>query len=212
MPGSGSKLHYFQALGSSPQAPRTSLIMELHRISPAATKSQHNIVTTIDQALVDQKAQDARASQRQREIHVLHTGDEDTLQRMLNAFQPSSYVAPHRHISVPKAEAVVVLQGSLGFVYFDEDGSYQEENFFLIDPKKGIHGIDYRAKVWHTFFALEPDTVVFEVKPGPYDAATDKEFASWAPKEGEEKALPYLIKLEDHFRQHFQLPTRIWNE
>ena len=181
--------------------------MDLHRISPAATLSQHTFATKIDQALVEQKAQDARNSDRQRDIHVLHTGDEDTLQRMLNALQPGTYVTPHRHVAVPKAEAVVVLQGSLGFVRFEEDGSYHEENFVLIDPKQGVFGVDYRAGVWHSFMALEPDTVVFEVKPGPYDAATDKEFAPWAPAEGDAEAADYLQKLESHFRQYWKLPA-----
>ena len=179
--------------------------MNLHRISPAATLSQHQFVTQIDQALVDQKAQDARNSDRQRDIHVLHTGDEDTLQRMLNALQPGTYVTPHRHVAVPKAEAVVVLRGSLGFVRFEDDGSYDEANFVHIDPKRGVFGVDYRAGVWHTFIALEPDTVVFEVKPGPYDAATDKEFAPWAPAEGEAEAADFLATLERRFRQHFGL-------
>ena len=53
-----------------------------------------------------------------------------------------------------------------------------------------------------------PDTVIFEVKPGPYDAATDKEFAPWAPPEGDPRAHAYLIQLEDQFRQHFSLPER----
>ena len=181
--------------------------MNLHRISPAATLSQHTFATTIDQALIDQKAHDAQASARQRDIHVLHTGDEDTLQRMLNAMQPGTYITPHRHVAVPKAEAVVVLQGSLGFVRFEEDGSYDEQNFVYINPKQGVFGVDYRAGVWHTFIALEPDTVVFEVKPGPYDAATDKEFAPWAPAEGDAATTEYLATLEDRFRQHFQLTS-----
>ncbi len=181
---------------------------KLHHISPAATLSQHQHTAIIDQALIDQKAQDARDSDRQRNIHVLHTGDEDILQRMLNAFQPGTYVAPHRHVAVPKAEAVLAIQGSLGFVRFADDGTYQPEDFVYINPKKGVFGVDYRAGVWHTFIALEPDTVVLEVKPGPYDAATDKEFASWAPNEGEAGTTEYLAKLEDHFRAHFELPTR----
>ena len=179
--------------------------MKLNRISPAATLSQHTVATTIDQSLVEQKAQDAQASGRQRDIHVLHTGNEDTLQRMLNAMQPGTYITPHRHVSVPKAEAVVVLQGSLGFVHFEDDGSYDEQHFVHINPKEGIFGVDYRAGVWHTFIALEPDTVVFEVKPGPYDAATDKEFAPWAPAEGDAEAVDYLSALETHFRQFFHL-------
>ena len=179
--------------------------MNLHRISPAATRSQHTVATTIDQSLIEQKAQDAQASNRQRDIHVLHTGDEDTLQRMLNAIQPGTYITPHRHVAVPKAEAVVVLQGSLGFVRFKDDGSYSEPDFVHINPKHGVFGVDYRAGVWHTFIALEPDTVVFEVKPGPYDAATDKEFAPWAPAEGDSEASDYLRTLENRFRQHFHL-------
>jgi cupin fold WbuC family metalloprotein len=179
--------------------------MNLHRISSAATISQHEVATPITQALINQKAQDARASNRQRDIHVLHTGDEDTLQRMLNALQPGTYVTPHRHVAVLKAEAVVVLQGSLGFVRFNDDGTYDAQDFVYINPRQGTFGVDYRAGVWHTFIALEPDTVVFEVKPGPYDAVTDKEFALWAPAEGDQAAADYLRRLEMHFRQHFRL-------
>ena len=179
--------------------------MHLHRISPAATLSQHRVVTAIDQALIDQKAQDARESLRQRDIHVLHTGDEDTLQRMLNAMQPGTYVTPHRHLTIPKAEGLLVLQGSLGFVRFEDDGRYDEQNFIHVDPRRGVFGVDYRAGVWHTFVVLEPDTVVFEVKPGPYDAATDKEFAPWAPAEGDAAATDYLRTLERRFRKHFSL-------
>ncbi len=179
--------------------------MNLHRISSVATLSQHQVATPINQELIDQKAADARRSERQREIHVLHTGDEDTLHRMLNALQPSTYVTPHRHWATPKAEAVVVLQGSLGFVRFDDHGNYQETDFVYIDPSMGTYGVDYRAGVWHTFIALEPDTVVFEVKPGPYDAATDKEFAPWAPAEGSAEAADYLATLEKRFRDYFQL-------
>ncbi len=182
--------------------------MNLHRISPFATLSQHEVATAIDQVLIDQKAQDARDSARQRDIHVLHTGDEDTLQRMLNAMQPGTYITPHRHVATPKAESVLVLQGSLGFVRFEEDGSYEAQNFVHVDPKRGVFGVDYRAGVWHTFIVLEPDTVVFEVKPGPYDAATDKEFAPWAPTEAEAEAPGYLQALESRFRHHFGLDPR----
>lgn len=183
---------------------------QLHRISSAATLSQHTHTAIIDQALINQKAKDARDSDRKRNIHVLHTGDQDTLQRMLNAFQPGTYVAPHRHVAVPKAEAVLVIQGSLGFIRFADDGTYQAEDFVYMNPQDGVFGVDYRAGVWHTFIALEPDTVVLEVKPGPYDATTDKEFASWAPQEGEKGTVEYLAKLEDLFREHFSLPVRTW--
>jgi hypothetical protein len=43
--------------------------------------------------------------------------------------------------------------------------------------------------------ALSETAVCFEVKAGPYDAATDKEFAPWAPREGDPSAPEYLAKL-----------------
>jgi hypothetical protein len=61
--------------------------------------------------------------------------------------------------------------------------------------------VDCREGVWHTFFALEPDTVVFEVKAGPHDAATDKEAAPWAPDENSPDAAAYLQHLRKLFSE-----------
>ncbi|MHC5004496.1 MAG: WbuC family cupin fold metalloprotein [Planctomycetota bacterium] len=182
----------------------------MRRISPAATRSEHRRVLSLDLDLVRTKAKHARRSDRQRDIHVLHDGDEDTLQRMLNALQPGSYVAPHRHLSTPKAEALVLLQGSLAFVAFREDGTVDERLCAHLAPSTEILALDCRPGVWHTIFALEPDTVVFEVKPGPYDAGADKEFADWAPPEGAPGDKRYLADLEDAFRQRHGLPPREW--
>ncbi len=183
---------------------------EIERISPLATRSKQGLVVTIDAALVRRKAADARDNPRRREIHVLHSGDEDPLQRMLNALQPGSFVTPHRHLMPPKAESLVLLQGSVGFVVFDDQGRPREDAFTLLSRESGVLGIDCRPGVWHTFFALEEDTVVFEVKPGPYVAQRDKEFPSWAPREADDRARSYLAALEDRFRAVRGLEPRRW--
>ena len=184
--------------------------MDVERISPAATRANHEVATPITRELIAAKAAHARASERQRGIHIFHEGGSDTLQRMLNALQPGTYVQPHRHITPPKAESIVLLQGSIGFVPFHDDGSIDRDHWHLIDEASGCIGVDYRAGVWHTFFALAADTVLFEVKPGPYDAATDKEFAAWAPAEGGVGALEYLAEVEDTFRQAHGMGGRSW--
>jgi len=184
--------------------------MDIERISPAATRATHQVAALITSELIAAKAQHARESDRRRDIHIFHSGNGDTLQRMLNALQPGTYVQPHRHITPPKAESIVVLQGAIGFVSFNDDGAVDRENWHLIDPGRGAIGLDYRAGIWHTFFAVAPDTVLFEVKPGPYDADTDKEFATWAPAEGDDDALVYLADIEDDFREHFNLQPRAW--
>jgi len=183
---------------------------DIVRISKAATRSSHERLVAIDHELVRAKAEHSRDNPRRREIHNFHAHDDATLQRMLNAVQPGSYVTPHRHQQVPKAEAFIVLQGGVGFVVFHDEGRPDEAAFVHVARSAGVIGVDCRAGVWHTFFALEPDTVVFEVKPGPYDARVDKEFAPWAPVEGDPRSFLYLAALEDRFRAALDLPRLAW--
>jgi cupin fold WbuC family metalloprotein len=131
---------------------------------------------------------------------------------MLNAIQPGSYITPHRHHDPPKSESIIVLQGVLACVSFENDGTSLESNFTLLDSRRGIYGVDIRPSVWHTIFALEPDTVVFEAKSGPYGLCSDKGFAPWAPPEGSPDAVRYLVELEDRFRSVWKLPPRSWGD
>ena len=116
---------------------------------------------------------------------------------MLNAVQPGTYIQPHRHISPPKAESIVVLRGSIGFVIFEDDGRVREH--FVASTGSDPFGIDLQPGVYHTFVALQQDTVLFEVKPGPYDGQTNKDFALWAPIEGSEEARDFLQELTGSF-------------
>jgi hypothetical protein len=42
---------------------------------------------------------------------------------------------------------------------------------------------------FHTLVALEPDTVMFELKQGPYSPTADKDFLTRFPAEGEPAAV-----------------------
>jgi len=152
--------------------------------------------------IIEAKSRDARQNFRKREILALQRGNEDSLQRMVNAIEPGSYVRPHRHHAPPKAESVVLLAGSIGFVAFHEDGTLNYEACVLLHRSRGAVALDCRESVWHTFFALEPNTVVFESKSGPFDPHTDKEFASWAPAEGSTDASVYLERLVSDFKKN----------
>jgi hypothetical protein len=61
--------------------------------------------------------------------------------------------------------------------------------------RNGLLGIDLAPGVWHTLCCVSPTAICYEVKAGPYDAATDKEFAPWAPREGQPEAAQYLEEL-----------------
>jgi cupin fold WbuC family metalloprotein len=183
---------------------------EIVRISPFATKSTHERWTVIDQALIEQKSEDAKKNLRKREIHNLHSSDQDALHRMLNSIQPGSYLRPHRHLDPPKDEAFVLLKGSAGFVIFDDEQGSRKKEFALLDYERGTYGIDIRAGVWHTLFSLEPDTVLYEIKPGPFTPLTDKDYAPWSPRDNSPEAAAFLGELEDEFRRHWDLTPRSW--
>jgi hypothetical protein len=45
--------------------------------------------------------------------------------------------------------------------------------------------------------AHAPDTVIFEIKKGPYNPETDKEFASWSPEEDSADVKKFLARLNE---------------
>ena len=150
------------------------------------------VVQLIDSDLLDATLARARSSPRGRQNHNLHPSLADNLHRFINAWTRGSYAAPHRHLAVPKAESFVVLRGELALFIFDDAGKVIEAHVL---GRNGVVGADVAPGVWHTATALTETAICFEVKPGPYDAATDKEFAPWAPREGDVAAAAYLAGL-----------------
>ena len=160
---------------------------------PRALQSPKDQVTVIDDSLLERVVEASRMSPRGRIILPFHKSDDDHCHRMLNALQPGSYIRPHRHRSPPKAETILVLKGSICFVIFDSAGRI--DNHFTLAAGSLRIGIDIEPILYHTLFALENDTVVFEVKEGPFSPVTAGDFAEWAPPEGYSTAATYLEKL-----------------
>ena len=130
----------------------------------------------------------ARKSPRLRINHNFHASMEDNPHRFLNVLVKGTYIAPHRHLNPAKPEAFLVLEGEAAFFIFDDEGRVVRSEVVGRDPV----GIDLPAGVWHTLAPVTDYAVCYEVKPGPYQAATDKDFAAWAPREGEAGAATYL--------------------
>lgn len=154
-------------------------------------------LVVLSRARVDEAIAHARTSPRRRVIAPFHRSESELLHRMLNAVQPDSYIRPHRHLDPPKAEAWVVLRGALCFFAFNDDGAVREH--ILLRAGGPDFGVDLVPGVYHSFIALEPDTVIYEVKSGPYQAASDKSFAPWAPAEGTPEAAAYLQQLRTRY-------------
>ena len=156
----------------------------------------HQIQVITDE-LIESILTEARRSPRRRMNYNFHADPQDNPHRFLNVLIEGTYVAPHRHTTPPKPESFVVLRGMLGVLCFADDGKitgrYVVSNEAAAPPPAFnncpiVHGIDLPPGVWHTILALSPYVVCFEVKPGPWDPTADKEFADWAPREGQPEA------------------------
>ena len=144
----------------------------------------------INTDLLDQISNQAKNNKRKRMNFNFHKNMEENLHRMLNAIEPGSYIQPHKHENPDKSEAFIVLRGKFLSVTFDDEGNIT--NHLILSQESGNFGVDIKAGIWHTIISLESGSVLYEVKDGPYNKSTDKNFAKWAPEEGNPEAKQYL--------------------
>ena len=135
----------------------------------------------------------ANSSPRRRMNYNFHRQLDDPLQRMLNCLEPDTYIQPHKHEHPDKCEAFILLKGKALVVEFDNDGHIRSHA--LLETGTGTYGVEIAPRIFHCIIALEPGTVIYEVKNGPYSPIDDKNFASWAPKEGEDGCRMYMENL-----------------
>ena len=93
---------------------------------------------------------------------------------------------PHRHRrngSGTGFECFLVLQGAIGLVLFNSEGDIQK--LLHLSAKGPTHGIEVAEDQFHTLVA---DSVIFELKQGPYQPAQDKDFLDGFPQEGTAEA------------------------
>lgn len=140
----------------------------------------------------------AAANPRLRLNRNLHTM-EDPVHRLLNAMEPGSYVRPHRHLHPPKSETFLVVAGAVGLVVFDDRGGVAET--IELAPSGDLFGADLPPDTWHTLVALEPRTVFFETKVGPYVSPVPEDVPPWAPAEGAAAAADLVTSWERLFRK-----------
>ncbi|WP_127477332.1 WbuC family cupin fold metalloprotein [Sulfurivermis fontis] len=137
----------------------------------------------ITTSLMHELSHRAVVSVRGRSNFNLHPQLSDPVQRFLNAIEPGSYVRPHRHGNPPRWELFVVRHGAAVILLLDDDGVVDER--VELDTGGAVRAAEIPAGVWHTVVARAPGTVLFEFKEGPYAPLSDKDFAAWAPTEGD---------------------------
>lgn len=153
------------------------------------------MIRFIDQSLMASLSEAAEQTPRGRVHRNFHPDDAYPAHRLLVAIEPGSYVPPHRHLSSAKDETLLVLRGSLGVVFFDTQGII--ERSVVLRAGGETLGVDVPHGVFHSVLALEPGTVIFEAKAGPYVPIAPEERAAWAPSEGDGEVASYLAMLRE---------------
>lgn len=150
----------------------------------------------IEPAMLEALSAEARELPRRRKNRNFHAHDADVAHRLLNAVEPGSYIAPHRHLDPSKDETMVVVRGELGVLFFDDEGRITQTA--RLAPNATC-GVDIPHGTWHSVLACVEGTVFLEAKAGPYLPLVDAERAPWAPAEGSPQAVAYAQVLADRF-------------
>ena len=156
-----------------------------------------NTFQIIDRDFLERVSSQAKASPRRRRNHNFHASESDTCNRLLNAIEPDSYIQPHCHHESAKDETLIIVRGRLGVIFFDERGAVTATA--MLAPAGESVGVNIPHGMYHTLVALDPGSVFFEAKAGPYAPLTSQEKAPWAPAEGEPRASSYLADLKRLF-------------
>lgn len=118
----------------------------------------------IDKKLLDEVSAQAKASKRLRMNYNLHDSLAAKAQKLLNALEIGTILPIHRHRHT--SETYMLLRGKIRVMFYNE--MREETDSFLLDPLSGNYGVQIPAGQWHTLEVLEDNSVIFEVKDGPY--------------------------------------------
>ena len=118
----------------------------------------------IDKELLDVTTLKAQESPRLRMNYNFHESSDAKSQRLLNALELNTEIPIHRHQNT--AETYILLRGSLEVKFYDN--LFNLIDLAILNPAEGKYGVNIPAGQWHTLKILEPGTVIFEVKDGPY--------------------------------------------
>lgn len=118
----------------------------------------------IDEKLLNAISDQAKDSPRLRMNYNFHQSLDDKCHRFLNAVEPGTKVEIHRHPT--KDESFVILRGKVRVTTHRDDGSIIED--IVLCPEEGKYGVNISKGVWHTIEVIEPNSVIFECKEGPF--------------------------------------------
>ncbi|MDF1529632.1 MAG: WbuC family cupin fold metalloprotein [Sedimenticola sp.] len=144
----------------------------------------------IDQSLYDQLIEQAEVNPRRRAHHNLHQSYDEPVQRVCIGLLCGTYVRPHAHRQAHQWELILGLQGETCLIIFDPAGTITQR--FMLSERSHTQGIELPPGTWHTLYPVNKQSIILEIKQGPYNPDFAAVFADWAPEESEPESVLFL--------------------
>ncbi len=123
----------------------------------------------IDTKLLDEVSLKAKNSPRLRMNFNFHDSLDSKSQRLLNALEIGTEMPIHRHQLT--SETYILVRGHIKVVLYDDSCTVTAT--YDLNPLEGRFGVHIPANQWHTLEVMEPGSVLFETKDGPYAIITE---------------------------------------
>ncbi len=151
-------------------------------------------IKIVDSHLIENLCREAARSDRGRFHFNLHPELQDPVQRLCIAGNPGTYIRPHRHPQPDKWELFIVLRGSAAVLFFDDSGCVTDR--CELEAGEHLSAVEIPPRRWHTLVITAAESVLMEIKPGPYQPTSEQDFSGWSPPEGS----PQAIRFENRMR------------
>ena len=124
----------------------------------------------------------AKNTTRGRVRYCSHSSDQESLHEMFIVHPKGAYVRPHKHID--KIESMLVIDGEVDYVMFDNDGNVDNVvKMGNYESKKSFYQTIRKDK-FHTLVIKSEWLVFLEITNGPFDKENTV-YAEWSPKESD---------------------------
>lgn len=155
------------------------------------------MIRVVNDTLLNSLVIEAKNSPRKRAHFAFHEPQE-LVQRMVNVLTRGTYIPPHKHHDPDKVEHFVCIKGKIALVSHAESGDIDE--VIILSEGGPIYAVDITPNTYHMFVCLSETAIMVEIVEGPYDPATHKKFAPFAPKEGSPEVEAFLASVTERIQ------------
>ena len=133
----------------------------------------------------------AKGNSRNRVRLCVHRTKDEPLHQMFIVHPRYAYVRPHMHVE--KSESILILDGDLDYIIFDERGNIKER-LEMGAYNSGKHFFQRTGpEIIHTLLIHSEWLVFLELIEGPF-VKTETKYAEWSPPESDHDSAADFVR------------------